>query len=156
MLAYPAIFEPEDVGYVVTFPDVPEAITDGDSLAEAMEYAVDALEVSLSEYINRRREIPQPKRARGKNMRLAQLPALSEAKLSLYRTMREMDIRKADLARRLGWQKQVDRLLDLTHASRLDQLEAAFNALQKRCTFRPLTSLGDAEESPCATSGLSR
>ncbi len=41
-------------------------------------------------------------------------------------------VRKAELARRLGWKgPQVDRLFDLEHASRLDQLEAAAKALGK-------------------------
>lgn len=136
MLAYPAIFGAGGEGYVVTFPDIPEAITEDDSHAEAAEYAIDALEMALSEYINRRREIPQPKRMRGKNIRLVQLPALAEAKIHLYRTVRAANVRKAELARLLSWQKsQVDRLLDLTHASRLDQLEAAFNAFHKRLTI---------------------
>ena len=137
MLAYPALFEPEGGGFVVTFPDIPEAITEGDSADEAMEYAVDSLRTVLSEYINRRREIPQPKRARGKHVRLVRLPALAEAKISLYRIMRVRGIRKADLARRIGWQKsQVDRLLDLKHASRLDQIETALNALDKRLSIQ--------------------
>jgi antitoxin HicB len=47
--------------------------------------------------------------------------------------MRKSGVRKADLARKLGWHKpQVDRLLDLRHDSRLDQLEQAFGALGKR------------------------
>jgi antitoxin HicB len=47
--------------------------------------------------------------------------------------MREAGLRKADLARRLGWHvPQVDRLLDLRHASRIDQIEAALAALGKR------------------------
>lgn len=137
MLAYPALFEPEDKGFVVTFPDIPEAITEGNTAAEAMEYAVDALQTILSEYINRRLEIPQPKRARGKNVRLVNLPALAEAKIGLYRSMRAKNVRKADLARRIGWQKsQVDRLLDLKHASRLDQIETALKALDKRLTVQ--------------------
>lgn len=46
--------------------------------------------------------------------------------------MREEGIAKSDLARRLGWHTpQVDRLLDLAHASRLDQIEAAFQALKR-------------------------
>jgi len=141
MLAYPALFAPEDGGFVVTFPDFPEAITEGGSPEEAMEYAVDALETVLSEYINRRREIPIPKARRGASVRLVRLPALAEAKLGLYRAMRAAGVRKADLARRLGWQKsQVDRLLDLKHASRLDQIETAAGALDKRLTIQ----LGDA------------
>ena len=44
--------------------------------------------------------------------------------------MLDQGIRKADLARLLGWKApQVDRLFDLNHASRLDQLEAAAKVL---------------------------
>ena len=137
MLTYPALFEPEGKGFVVTFPDIPEAITEGNSAAEAMEYAVDALQTILSEYINRRIEIPQPRRVRGKKVRLVSLPALAEARIGLYRSMRARNVRKADLARRIGWQKsQVDRLLDLKHASRLDQIETALKALDKRLTVQ--------------------
>lgn len=50
-----------------------------------------------------------------------------------YREMLAVDMRKAELARRLGWHKpQVDRLLDLRHDSRLDQIERAFAVLGKR------------------------
>ena len=61
------------------------------------------------------------------------LPALTGAKIALYELMRSSGVRTAELARRLGCGKgQVGRLLDLNHASRLDQLEAAFHALRKR------------------------
>ena len=61
------------------------------------------------------------------------LPALTEAKLALYQAMRAARVGKAELGRRLNWHlPQLDRLLDLRHASRLDQLEAAFQALGKR------------------------
>jgi hypothetical protein len=53
-----------------------------------MEYAVDALEIILSDYIKRRRDIPKPGGARGKGMRRVALPALSEAKVRLYEAMR--------------------------------------------------------------------
>jgi antitoxin HicB len=133
VLSYPAQFTPEGRGFVVTFPDIPEAITDGDSEREAMEYAVDAIITAFSEYIKRRRAIPQASKARGKGMRMVVLPALEEAKIRLYEAMRETGVRKADLARRMGLQKsQVDRLLDLRHRSRLDQIEAALAKLHKR------------------------
>ena len=62
-----------------------------------------------------------------------ELPIQTSLKVLLYRAMRERDVRKANLAQRLGWKApQVDRLFDLRHASRLDQLEAAFAALGKR------------------------
>jgi antitoxin HicB len=137
MIAYPARFTPEGKTFTVTFPDIPEAITAGHSETEAMEYAVDALETVLSEYIKRRREIPQPGKTRGKGWRMVALPALSEAKVRLYEAMRAEGVRKADLARRIGWHKsQMDRLLDLNHSSQLRQVEEALAGLNKRLDVR--------------------
>ena len=60
------------------------------------------------------------------------LPTLTAAKVLLYQAMCEEGVRKADLARRLDCHMpQVDRLLNLNHASRLDQLDAAFRALNR-------------------------
>ena len=50
----------EDGGYVVTFRDLPEAITQGDSIAECLIEAVDCLEEAIASRINDNREIPQP------------------------------------------------------------------------------------------------
>ena len=133
MIVYPAKFDRAKDGITVTFPDIPEAITCGFSEREAMEYAVDAIITAFSEYIKRRRAIPPASKARGKSMRMVVLPALEEAKIRLYEAMRQAGVRKADLARRMGLQKnQVDRLLDLRHRSRLDQIEAALAKLHKR------------------------
>jgi antitoxin HicB len=57
---------------------------------------------------------------------------MQAAKTELYREFLASGIRKAELARRLGIPKtNVDRLFDLRHQSRLDQIEAAFQALGK-------------------------
>jgi len=133
MIVYPAKFDRAKDGITVTFPDIPEAIACGFSEREAMEYAVDAIITFFTEYIKRRQAIPRASKARGKSMRMVVLPALEEAKIRLYEAMRETGVRKADLARCMGWQKsQVDRLLDLRHRSRLDQIEAALAKLHKR------------------------
>jgi antitoxin HicB len=117
---------------LVSFPDFPETHTFGDDENEALVRAVDLLEDVLADYIESRRDIPPPSKGR-KRDRLAILPILTEAKVRLYREMRPAGIRKAELARRLGCHiRQVDRPLDLSHASRLDQIEAAFAALRKR------------------------
>ena len=64
---------------------------------------------------------------------LVALPALSALKLKLYWALRASKITRAELARRLSWNREsVDRLFRLGHASRLDQLEAAFGALGRR------------------------
>jgi antitoxin HicB len=134
MYQYPVRLKADTNGtLLVTFPDVPEAITFGENQADAMIRAAEALEAALSLYMDARREIPRPKGAATRKTPVVTLPALTEAKLALYDLMRSSGVRKAELARRLSCGKsQVDRLLDLNHASRLDQLEAAFQALNKR------------------------
>jgi antitoxin HicB len=134
MLAYPVELTPDTNGtLLVTFPDFPEATTFGEDEADALLRAVDALETVLAARIEDREDIPLPSAPAGRPS--VALPALTAAKVLLYRAMREAGVRKADLARRLGWQgPQVDRLLDLGHASRLDQIEQALAALGKRLT----------------------
>lgn len=129
VLEYPVRLTPDDGGFVVTFPDVPEAITEGDSLEGALERAADALEVALSSYPDRNREIPKP----GAGKRRVAVSALVATKLALYSAWRASGITKAELARRIGIRRSsLDRLFDLRRHSRLDQLEAAFEALGKK------------------------
>jgi antitoxin HicB len=85
-----------------------------------------------ADYVDDRRDIPKPSAGK-RGFKMVTLPALTEAKLALYSAMRANRIGKAELARRLNCHlPQVDRLLDLMHSSRLDQLEAAFRVLGKR------------------------
>jgi len=135
MLEYSARFTPdrEAGGFVVTFPDIPEAITQGDTEQEAMDCARDVLQLALATYLDRGMDIPAPRRLRGKRYRSVSVPALTEAKVSLYAAMREASLSRADLARRLRCRKSdVDRLLDPEHPSPLDEIEAALNAVGKR------------------------
>ena len=136
MIEYPVVLEKDTNDTIlVDFPDVPEAHTFGDDEDEALERAVGALEAALSAYIDLRREIPKPSACR-RGQRAVALPALSESKVRLYQAMRTKGVGKAELARRLNCHlPQVDRLLDLDHGSRLDQLEAAFRALGKQLTI---------------------
>lgn len=132
MFDYPVIIEKQpEGGYIVTFPDVPEAITQGEDFDEALLYAVDALETALSFYIEARKPLPVPSPAEG---RPTVTPSPLEcAKLGVYREMTNQGLKKADLARRLGWHMpQVDRLFDLKHASRLDQLEVAARVMGRQ------------------------
>jgi antitoxin HicB len=133
MLRYPVILETDtNQTILVSFPDFPEAHTFGDDENEALARAADVLEDVLADYIETRRDIPVPSKVK-KQDRFVALPVLTEAKVRLYREMRSSGIRKAELARRLRCHmRQVDRLLDLHHASRLDQIESAFAALNKR------------------------
>ena len=133
MYTYSVDLESDDNDTImVFFPDVPGAITFGDDEDEALMRAVDALETMFIAYIGGRQDIPKPSRSR-KGQQTVTLPTLSAAKVSLYQTMREQGVRKAELARRLHRDfRQIDRLLDLRHHSRLDQIDAALAALGKR------------------------
>jgi len=58
---YPAIFSPsEDGGFTVSFPDVSGCYTEGDTLAEAVEQAKDALCLMLYDMEERDETLPIP------------------------------------------------------------------------------------------------
>jgi antitoxin HicB len=120
---------------LVEVTDVPGAVTFGEDREEALLRAPDAIESVFMGYISLRREIPLPRP--GGRGPFVTLPALTEAKLALYTAMRTAKVGKAELGRRLNCHlPQIDRLLDLRHASRLDQLEAAFLVLGKRLSVQ--------------------
>jgi antitoxin HicB len=138
MLQYCALLEPDrdSGGFVVTFPDFSWGVSQGESEEEAMEMAADALAMILKDHIERGVELPRPGRARSRKHRPIRLPALRSAKVELYREFIDSGLRKAELAGRLGISKtNVDRLFDLDHRSRLEQIEAAFRALGKELTI---------------------
>lgn len=133
--AYPALLRRDDGKIAVAFPDVPEAHTFGDTRGEALTHAVDALETALSFYIDARKPLPKASRAKRGQVPI-QVSPLGQAKLGLYEAMRARGVGKAELARRLGCHlAQIDRLLDLTHASKLEQLVRALAAVGKRITL---------------------
>ena len=128
MLGYRIKTEPDDNGtLLVTCPALPEMTTFGDDEAGAMRHAVGAIEEAIASRIAGGEDIPQ---GHQRGPRLVRLPALTVLKVELYRQLREAGMTRAELARRLGWKRElVDRLFRLDHASRLEQLEAAFAAL---------------------------
>ena len=129
MLAYPITLEDDDGTLLATSPDFPELTTFGNDREEAIARAVDALEEAIAARIHDRRDIPIP--SRGETY--AVLPTLTSVKVMLYQGMREQGVGKAELARRLGWHMpQVDRVLDVQHQSRLDQMDAALGAMGRQ------------------------
>lgn len=129
MWDYPVDLIPDDnETFLVSFPDVPEAHTFGEDRDEALMRAVDALETALEMVIDTHRPIPLPSAADGRPT--VRPDALICTKLLVHQAMQVQGVRKTELARRLHWHlPQVDRLLDLRHASRLDQIETALLAL---------------------------
>ena len=129
MLAYPITLEDDNGTVLVTSPDFPELTTFGDDREEAVARAVHALEEAIAARIHDRKDIPAP--SRGETY--AVLPTLTSVKVMLYQGMRDQGVGKAELARRLGWHMpQVDRVLDVQHRSRIDQMDAALGAIGQR------------------------
>jgi len=76
--------------------------------------------------------IPKASAPRKRDVSLT-LPVIMAIKLALYRSLLETHTTKYALAKKLGWHvPQVDRLFDVRHRSRLDQLEAVAKVLGKR------------------------
>jgi antitoxin HicB len=131
VLIYPVTLEPDEGTILATFPDVPEAITFGDDETDAIGHSVGALVTIFSAFMDDRKRIPVPSPLKGRPGVV--LPALVSAKVLLWNAMCDAGMRKADLARRLNLSPTViDRLLSLTHASRIEQLETALAALGKK------------------------
>jgi|SRR5215213_2074211 len=130
--AYPYDMTPQpEGGFMVTFPDVPEAITQGDAEAEAAAMAEDALVTALSFYVDAGEPLPHPSAAQGRA--LAYVPPLVAAKMALHDAMIAAGVSNVALARQLGTdERAVRRLRDLLHRSGIDQIDAALRALGKR------------------------
>jgi antitoxin HicB len=128
---YPALLTPEehDGGFVVTFPDMPEAITQGDDVSDALQQAADCLEEAMAGRIRRHACLPEASPV-GPDHYPIPLPAQTAAKAALYLAMRQAGMTQVELATRLHCdEKEVRRLLDPRHASKMARLEAALGAL---------------------------
>ena len=132
--AWPVELEPQEDGTIlVSFPDIPEALTEGETEDEALAQAQDCLIAALGGYVATRRSIPRPAKALGRPM--IALPALAAAKIALYVTMRSKHVGNTALAARLGLSEgSVRRLIDLDHRSHIGQVEKALQALGQQLT----------------------
>jgi antitoxin HicB len=130
-MQFPVTLTPdaEDGGFVVTFPDIPEAITQGETEEEALAMAQEALQAALEFYFEDKRAVPTPSKPK-RGQYVVELPASLSAKVLLLNEMERQSIRPAELARRLKTTPQeVNRLTNLRHTTRIDGIESALRAL---------------------------
>src|SRR5260370_19762766 len=132
-MRYPARLKSQvEGGYVVTFPDIPEAITQGEDVEDALMHAADALESALEFYFEARRPVPPPSKPK-RGHKMVELPVSIAAKVLLLNEMLRQKVRPAELARRIGTTPQeVNRLTNIRHTSRIDGVDSALRALGKR------------------------
>jgi antitoxin HicB len=135
-MRYPFKITPDEEFFMVTFPDIPEAITQGETIAQAIEVAQDALETALEFYFDDLRPVPDASPVK-RGQRFVELPASLTAKILLLNEMIRQQVRPAELARRLGTTPQaVNRLTNIRHASKIDGIACAMKALGKTLEIR--------------------
>ncbi len=132
MRGYPVKLRKDGKYILATFPDIPEAITQGRDRTEALAMAREALEVAMDFYFEDHRPVPMPSMPK-RGQPMVELPASVAAKVLLLNEMLRQKVRPIDLARRIGTTKQeVNRLTDLRHATKIDRIDEALRALGKR------------------------
>ena len=131
---YPAKFERgEKPGVlVITFRDLPEAISQGKGEKDAVWQAADCLEEVIAGRIADGREVPKPSKA-GRLERLIPVPAPMAAKAALYVAIRESGMSNVQLARKLGChEREIRRMLDPRHPTKLPRIKETLDVLGKR------------------------
>ena len=130
-MRYPVKLQSDGRFFLVTFPDIPEAITQGESEEEALRAAKDALETALDFYFEANRVVPDPSPLKRKQ-RFVELPVSLAAKVLLLNEMLRQKVRPSELARRLQTTPQeINRLINLHHTSKIDGIATAMKALGK-------------------------
>jgi len=130
---YPAkLTKQKEGGYLVQFPNFPEAITQGDTIDEALNEAVDCLEEAIANRIEMKLDIPVPNAIKKTQYNIT-LHTTFAAKTALYLAMREQKLNNTLLAKKLHCdEKEVRRLLDPHYNSKLPRIEEALHILGKR------------------------
>ena len=132
MLSYPARVSRDGDGFMVSFPDIPEALTGADTREQALEMAADVLTTAMDFYFEDRRPVPAPS-APKRGQVMIDLPPSVGAKVLLLNEMLVQNTRPADLARRMNVRPQeVNRLTDLHHPTKIDTIAQALKVLGKR------------------------
>jgi antitoxin HicB len=129
-VGYEYMLERQENGWwLVRFPKIPEALTEGEIRDEASANAMDCLITALEGYMKAGRPIPRPSAPSAGRDR-AVLPSLVTAKLAVYETMRNRGWSKVRLAKELGVaENSVRRLLDLRHSSQMGVIDAALTKM---------------------------
>ena len=136
MLSYPARIARDGDGFMVSFADIPEALTGAATREEALALAADALTTAMDFYFEDRRQVPAPS-APKRGQIMIDLPPSIGAKVLLLNEMLRQQVKPAELARRMNVRPQeVNRLTDLHHPTKIDTISLALRAIGKRLELR--------------------
>lgn len=129
-------FAKDETGFVVTCRDLPEVITQGEDREDALREAADAMDVAFAGRIKDGDVFPVPSKAR-RDESLVSPPVEMVAKAALYTAMRTAGVSNVALAKRLGIdEKEVRRMLDPRHGSKIGRIAEAVEALGGRVVIQ--------------------
>ena len=129
-MRYPVNLEPDSGGFFVSFPDIPEALTQGDSREDALSMALDALVTAFEFYFEDNRKVPLPSEVTGE---FVDVPLSVALKVLMLNAFIDSSMTQTELANRMGVKKQeITRLFDLKHATKIDAVQKAMRVLGKR------------------------
>jgi antitoxin HicB len=131
-MIYACKIKPDTKGYRVQFRDIPEALTGGDTLEDALHHAQDALLTALEFYFDDRRLVPTASQKKRGEHAVA-IPALVAAKIELHNEMVVSNKKRSTLARELSLVPSgIDRLLDIRQPTKLETIEQALAIFGRR------------------------
>lgn len=137
-MKYALRIEPDGDGFLAKFRDIPEALTGGDTYEETIELAQDALISAMDFYFEDKRKVPAPTALQDGEVAI-DLPMSLAAKVLLLNEMLEQNIRPALLASKLHTTRQeVNRLTNLHHQTKIDNVANALKVLGKELTLHVL------------------
>ena len=139
--AYPAVIAAHGADdFSVVFPDIPEVVTGGGSLAEARMNAADALEEAILGRMAHHETLPVPRDA-GEGEELVILDPVTASRAALVTAMAEKRISKVALAKLLGKSEgTVRRLVDGSTSVKIDTVLQALGAIGSRAGLAVVTS----------------
>lgn len=133
-MKYPARFTRAlEGGWLITFRDLPEAISQAEESEDRIEMASGCLQAAIEGRIGYDMGLFPPASAARRGEVLIAPPLETAAKAALYMAMKEAKVSKSELARRLKIdEKEVRRMLDTNHATKFPRLDMAVRALGRR------------------------
>lgn len=131
MFHYPASYTFDEASgeYHILYRDFPELASVTYSLEDIELEAQDGIKNGIAAEMEERRPVPTPSALQSDDIAV-HVPILVRLKAELHNAMLATQTRKADLARKLGLNAaQMDRLLDVYYASKVEALEQALYLL---------------------------
>ncbi len=126
---YNATFTPDktDGGYTITFTDLPEAISQAETMDDAMIEATELLEMALVGRIKRKEPIPTPTELVDHAIAV---PLQTALKTALYLSLNQKQLTQTDFSKLMGTSyREASRILSPTHKTKVSTLQKALNII---------------------------